>query len=534
MSIKRRNFIGGGAALTAALGLGATACSVPSGAPAGGGGADGAEAAPYRIAGSDPENMIPGNTYAYYLQDLMFDTLTTIDADTGEVANLVASEVAPDETLTVWTVTLHDTWTFHDGTPVTAQSYVDAWNATAYAPNAWSGSYYMSSIVGFDELSPAEGEPTAESMSGLEVLSETELRITLVGPDGLFPYTLANPAMAPLPASAHEDYDAFNIAPIGNGPFQIDGTYEPNADFKVTAYADYPGTPPKVQAITLVPYTDQSTSFNDLLAGNVDSIYPVPAQRLAEMETNLPGKFAPSTIPNLNYLSLPTWNPQLQDVRVRQALSMAIDREALVSSILQGSAEPAFSLAPESAVGIDPEACASCAYDPEEAKRLLDEAGGIEGTLTLYATQYTNEDQVMQAIVNQLAQNLGIDVTLAMEDDTWTKLKDRKIDGPTLAYWGAYFPHVQAMVEPLFTTGAPGNAAGYENPEIDELVELGATQEGEEAIATYQQAAELALADLQVIPLYYGVYTAAWGDRLETVPTGPGGYGDLSQMVPAS
>lgn len=533
MSIKRRNFIGGGAALTAALGLTATGCSVPSGEPAGG--PDGGEGStePYRIAGSDPESMIPGNSYAYYLLDLMFDPLTAIDAETGEVVNLVASEVTPDETLTVWTVTLHDTWTFHDGTPVTAQSFVDAWNATAYAPNAWFGSYYMSSIAGFDELSPAEGDPTAETMSGLEVLSDTELRITLIGPDGLFPYTLANPAMAPLPAVAHEDYAAFNTAPIGNGPFQIDGTYEPNADFKVTAYADYTGTAQKVQAITLAPYTDYSTAFNDLLAGNIDSIYPVPPQRLEEMEANLPAQFAPSTIPNLNYLSLPTWNPQLQDVRVRQALSMAIDREALVGSILQGAAEPAYSLAPASAVGIEADACTACAYDPEGAKKLLEEAGGIEGTLTLYATQYTNEDQVMQAIVNQLSQNLDIDVTLAMEDDTWTKLKDRTLDGPTLAYWGAYFPHVQAMVQPLFTTGAPGNAAGYENAELDELVELGATQEGDEAIATYQQAAELALSDLRVIPLYYGVYTAAWGDRLESVPTGPSGYADLSQMVPA-
>lgn len=533
MSIKRRNFIGGGAALTAALGLAGTACSVPSGVPAEEGGADVGE--PFRIAGSDPENMIPGNTYAYYLQNLMFDTLTTIDPDSGEVVNLVASEVTPDEDLTVWTVTLHDSWTFHDGTPVTAQSFVDAWNATAYAPNAWANSYYLSSVVGYADLNPTDGsDPAAETLEGLEVLSETELRITLTGPDGLFPYTLANPAMAPLPDSAHEDYTAFNDAPIGNGPFQIQGTYEPNADYELLAYEDYAGTAPTVQAITMVPYTDYSTAFNDLLADNIDSIYPVPAQRLDEMQSNLPDSYAPSTIPNLNYLSLPTWNPQLEDLRVRQALSMAIDRESLVESILQGSAEPAYSLAPESAVGIEPEACVSCAYDPEEAKRLLDEAGGIDGTLTLYATQYTNEDQVMQAIVNQLSQNLGIDVTLSMEDDTWTKLEERAIDGPTLAYWGAYFPHVQAMVQPLFTTGAPGNAAGYENPEVDELVATGATQEGDEAIATYQQAAELALSDLQVIPLYYGVYTAAWGDRLESVPTGPAGYGDLSQMVPAS
>lgn len=535
MTLKRRSLISGGAALTAALGLTTTACSVPTGSPSGGGGGGTESQEPFRIAGSDPESMIPGNSYAFYLQTLMFDTLTSIDPETGEVVNLVASDVSPNEDLTQWTVTLHDNWTFHDGTPVTAQSYADAWNATAHASNAWENGHYLAEIVGYEKLSPSDGsEPSSESMSGLEILSDHEMRITLKGPNGLFPYTLANPAMGPLPEVAHADYQAFNEQPIGNGAFKIEGIYEPNADYHLVAYEGYAGTAPNVQAITFVPYTDYSTAFNDLLAGNMDAVYPVPAQRLGEMQSKLPGRFAPSTIPNLNYLALPTWNPQLEDVRVRKALSMAIDRQALVDSILQGSAEPAYSLAPDSAVGIVPDVCTSCTYDPEAAKRLLDEAGGVEGTLTLYATQYSNEDQVMQAIVNQLSQNLGIDVTLKMVDDSWQKLQDEELEGPTLAYWGAYFPHIQAMVQPLFTTGAPGNPSKYSNPEVDELVELGATQEGDEAVVTYQKAAELALADLRSIPLYYGVYTAAWGDRIATVPVGPNGYGDLGQIEPAS
>lgn len=519
------------AAAATATAIGLAACS-PSGDAAESTAGDGAAVSsePLQVAGSDPENMIPGNSYAFYLQQLMFDPLMQLDQESGEVVPLVAESVETDDQQT-WTITLHDDWTFHNGEPVTAQSYADAWNATAYAPNAWVNNSYFTSFEGYDALNPAEGDPTAEELSGVEVLSDTELTVTLTAPNGLFPYTLANPALAPLPEVAFEDFAAFNEQPVGNGAFQIEGTYEPAATYSVVAYPDYAGTAPTVGAIDMIPYTDYSTAFNDLLAGNLDTVYPVPEQRLAEMQSNLDGQYERSTIPNLNYFAMPVWDERFEDPRVRQAISMAIDRESLATTILSGAAEPAYSMAPESAVGARADACEACVFDPEGARALLEEAGGFEGELVLYGTQYSLEDQVLQAVANQLSQNLGIKATFSLDPESYQKFKDGELDGPTLAYWGAYFPHIEAMVQPLYASSGAGNITNYDNDELDALLAEGNTLGGDEAIERYQKAEDIALADMHVVPLYFGVYTAAWGDTIESVPTGPNGYGNLGQTV---
>lgn len=504
---------------------GDTSSSTTGGPAAGGSGGDA-----LRVASSDPENMIPGNSYAFYLQQLMFDPLTRLDAETGEVVPLVAESVESDDQKE-WTVVLREGTTFHDGEKVTAQSYADAWSATAYAPNAWVNSSYFTNIEGYGDLNPTEGDPTTDKLSGVEVVSDTELKITLVEPNGLFPYTLANPALAPLPSVAFDDFEAFNKKPVGNGAFQIDGEYTPASTYKVKAYPDYQGEKPKVQAIDMIPYTDRSTAFNDLLAGNLDTVYPIPAQRLKEMESKLAGKFSQATIPNLNYFAMPMWDKRFEDPRVREAISMAIDRESITSTILAGNAAPAFSMAPESAVGARPDTCTACSFDPEGAKKLLEEAGGFEGQLVLYGSQYTLEDQVLQAISNQLSTNLDIEVTMKLDPEAYNKFREQDVDGPTLSYWGSYFPHIEAMVEPLFSPNGAGNITGYDNPEVTSLLKEGNATSGEDAIGFYQEAEDIALKDMYIIPLYFGVYTAAWGDRVESVPTGPNGYGNLGQTV---
>lgn len=507
-----------------------TVALVLAGCASGGSTSDDSTEKPLRVAGADPENMIPGNSYAFYLQQLMFDPLMQIDPESGEVIPLVAESVQTEDQQT-WTVTLHDDWTFHNGDPVTAQNYADAWNSTAFGPNAWVNNSYFTIFEGYEALNPAEGEPTAEELSGVEVLSDTELQIALTAPNGLFPYTLANPALGPLPEVAFEDFAAFNSAPVGNGAFQIDGTYAPAATYSVVAYDGYAGIEPRIGAIDMIPYTDYSTAFNDLLAGNLDTVYPVPGQRLTEMEANLPNNFARSTIPNLNYFAMPMWDERFEDVRVRQAISMAIDRQALVDTILAGAAAPATSMAPESAVGARGDSCEACVFDPEGAKALLEEAGGFDGQLVLFGTQYTFEDQVLQAVANQLSQNLGIDATFRLDPESYANFEAQEIDGPTLAYWGAYFPHIQAMVEPFYSSSGAANITGYQNAEFDALLSEGNGLSGDEAIQRYQQAEDMALSEMYVLPLYFGIYTAAWGHDIESVPTGPNGYGNLGQTI---
>jgi oligopeptide transport system substrate-binding protein len=139
----------------------------------------------------DPENpLIPGNTTETeggQVVDTLWTGLVTYDPDTSEATFDGVAESIESEDQTTWTVTLKDGWTFHDGTPVNAQSYVDAWNWTANSANAAGNSYFFANIEGYDDLqAPVDpvteeptGEPAAQEMSGLEVVSDTEFTITL-------------------------------------------------------------------------------------------------------------------------------------------------------------------------------------------------------------------------------------------------------------------------------------------------------------------------------------------------------------------
>ena len=87
---------------------------------------------------------------------------------------------------TVWTIKIKPGWTFHNGEPVTAQSYIDAWNKTAYGPNAWADNGELSDVVGYPALNPASGKPTTKVLSGLKALNATTIQVRLIHPHSQF------------------------------------------------------------------------------------------------------------------------------------------------------------------------------------------------------------------------------------------------------------------------------------------------------------------------------------------------------------
>ena len=120
-------------------------------------------------------NFAPGGTGGSNIDYAVWTPLTTIEAGTGELVPGVAEEWTTDDQKT-WTITLQDGWTFHDGSPVTAQPFVDSWNSTATAANALNGNAPMNIIEGYDEMNPAEGEPSATELSGLNAVDEPRWR----------------------------------------------------------------------------------------------------------------------------------------------------------------------------------------------------------------------------------------------------------------------------------------------------------------------------------------------------------------------
>jgi oligopeptide transport system substrate-binding protein len=243
----------------------------------------------------------------------LFTGLYSFDKESGElIFNGVGESIESDDDQ-VWTITLKDGWTFHDGTAVTAQSFADAWNWAAYGPNAAQNNYFFSGMEGYDALnpSPAEGEteapePETDQLSGLEVVDDLTLQVTLSAPFAQFPLQLLYNAFNPLPEAFFDmGPDEFGEAPIGNGPFMIEGTWEHDVQIVTTAYDGYAGDAPQVDGITYKIYSQDTTGYNDVRSGALDIIDTIPTAEIPAAQSEFGDRYFEEATSSFNYLGFP-------------------------------------------------------------------------------------------------------------------------------------------------------------------------------------------------------------------------------------
>ena len=322
----------------------------------------------------EPESLIPqvnAETCGSQVLNGLFTALIQFDADDQLV--MAVAESIESEDNTNWTVTLREGYTFHDGTPVTAQSFVDAWNWAAYAPNGAGNNYFMGpfgvNIVGYDELNPVEGDPTAEEMSGLVVVDDRTFTVELGAPFSEFPITLGYNAFYPLPESFFADSEAFNDAPVGNGPYMMDGQWEHDVGINLIRYEDYAGTPGNADAVEFRIYANLDTSYRDVQAGNLD-IGDVPSDQIEAGKAEFGDRFLEVPSSSFSYIGLPLYDPAFENPDVRKAFSMAIDREAIIEAIFFNTLVPADDFASPVVQGYREGACGeACTFDPKRRRR---------------------------------------------------------------------------------------------------------------------------------------------------------------------
>jgi oligopeptide transport system substrate-binding protein len=466
-------------------------------------------------------NLTPGSSGSSYVDYAVFTPLTQIDSGTGELVNAVA-ESLESEDQRVWTIRLKDGWTFHDGSPVTAQSFADSWNATADPANAMSGNFAVSIFEGYAEMNPTEGKATAKTLSGVKVVDDLTLEVTLNEPNALLPHMLASSTFAPLPESALADLKNFGTHPVGNGPYMLrDGGWKTgDQDIYLKAYEDYAGEPAKTDEVDLRVYQDTGTVYTDFQAGTVD-LALLDGSDLADAKASYDGQVVDVQFPAVVYLGFPLYDKRFANPEVRKAISMAINREAIVDSLLQGLAVPATGLAPETLVGAGDVECSSCMYEPDTARQMLEAAGGWDGPMTLYTYQDPTNERVLEGIANQIRTTLGVeDVQFkALEiGQLYEKFAAKSSDGPSLAYAGASYPHIYAMADQMLRTGAFLNITGYDEQEFNALLdEAASASELDKTTELTQQAVETALEATPIAPLYWPQGGLAHAENLSNV-----------------
>lgn len=527
-----------------AIALAATACGGDdngSGQAGTGSGEDGGSDI-VRASWGDPQNPLePANTNEVQggkVLDMIFRGLKRYNPETGQAEDEVAESIETEDQQN-FTVTVEEGWTFSDGTPVTAESFVDAWNYGAHIDNNQINAYFFQFIEGYDEVHPEEegAEATADTMSGLEVVDERTFTVRLTEPFSLWPDTLGYAAYAPLPESFFEDHEAWLAKPVGNGPYMID-SYSRSQSMRLVKNEDYAGEDEaQNDGVELRVYTDNNTAYTDLQAGNLDLIDDIPASQLQNAEGDLGDRYINEPAGIIQTVSFPLydedWAGTGEDiVKVRQGLSMAINREQITDRIFAGTRTPATDFTSPvlgSEGGYDEDLCGEiCEYDPERAKELIEEGGGLPGgTVTLTSNVDTGSHrQWMDAACNSI--NNALEDTRACTvnpvptfADFRNQITGESMTGMFRTGWQMDYPLIQNFLQPIFYTNASSNDSGYSSEEFDRLIDEANAAESDEAIDLFQQAQEVLLEDMPAIPLWYQNGTAGHSERVSDVKLNP-------------
>ena len=517
-------------AAVAAWALLVTGCSGRSGGSAGEAEPKGqGEAGEFSIGIIEPEHLLPPTTNAtndMQVLLVLFTGLVEYDARTAEPVNAMAESITSSDQQT-WTIRIKEGWTFHDGEPVTARSFVDAWNFGAYAPNAAGNASSYAKIAGYDDL---QGDPTAtppvsprtKAMSGLAVVDDTTFTVRLKEPFSQFPLTLGFQAFYPLPRVALADPKAFEEAPVGNGPYRMDGRWRHDEGIRVKRFTGYQGRPAAAETIDFKIYVKKDTAYRDFQAGALDIATELPAEEIAGARRDNGERYVEQQSSGLNYLGFPLYQPAFQRKEIRQAISLAIDRKAIVDAIYGGEKEPARSIVFPRLPGARTDACGLCTLDVPRAQQLLARAGGwTGGALHIWFATGRDHEASMEAVANQLRRHLGItDVKFDTPEfaEFFSAVKAHKVNGLFRLNWLMDYPSPQAYLQPLFSSTSSSNRAGYANPEVDALIAEGDRAPSIEAgLRSYQAAEDLILDDMPVIPLWFGKNQAVHSERVDDV-----------------
>ncbi|MFB7465485.1 ABC transporter substrate-binding protein [Streptomyces sp. NPDC056224] len=519
------------AACAVAVALTATACGGDS--DGGGGGGEGAGIV--SSSWGDPQNPLePANTNEVQggkVLDMLFRGLKRYDAKTGAAVNMLAEKFETTDSQN-FTITVKDGWKFSNGEPVTAQSFVDAWNYGADVRNKQNNSPFFSDIVGYQDVHPATGEPTAKTMKGLVVTGPNTFTVALKQKFSTWPETLGYQAFSPLPKAFFTDHAGWLAKPVGNGPYMVD-SYTKGTGMKLRAWDAYPGTD-KAQngGVDLKVYTDNNTAYTDLISGNLDLVDDVPAQQLKNVKNDLGDRYINQPALIIQTLTFPLYDPQWSKPgteKVRQGISRAINRDEITKQIFQEtrtSAKDWTSPALGEKGGFSATVCGdACVYDPAEAKKLIQEGGGLPGgkvTLTSNVDTGSHRDW-MDAVCNSINNALGEGPVCTVNPvgtfaDFRNQQSSYKLTGPFRSGWQADYPLIQNFLQPLYYTDASSNYGKFSNPEFDKLVDQ-ANQESDasKAIATFQESEKILAEQMPSIPLWYQNGSAGYSERLTDV-----------------
>lgn len=463
--------------------------------------------------GSEPATLDPHKATGTWESRILSDAFMglTQDDPEGEPIPGMAErwEVSADGL--VWTFHLREAY-WSDGVPVSADDFVFSLRRIMLPETASEYASLLYFIAGAKAVN--EGAAPPETL-GARAINPRTLEITLVHPAPYLPEVAKHQTMFPVPKHLVERLGDAWVQPqniVSNGPYVIDawrlGDYvklSKNPRF-------YEADQVCVDQVYFYPTTDATSAERRVRRGELDVNFDIQSNRVAFLREQIPDYVRTHTYLGVTYLAFNSNVPELQDVRVRQALSMAVDREFITQKLLRGGQEPAYTFVPPGVADYTPPPPPEWAAWPLErrqaqARRLLAEAGYGPGNPLRLEIKHRNspDPTLFMPAVQADWKEIGVQVSLAQNETQIAYAAYRARDFQIAdAGWVADYNDAMSFLYLNQSTTGSQNYGDYKNPRYDELLALADNEPDAARRAGYlAQAEAIVLRDAPIVPVYF-------------------------------
>jgi len=444
------------------------------------------------VTGFDPHDTT--DTLSYSIQSGIFERLFQFDSKMA-VIPVLATDYTSNADATEFTINLRHDVTFQDGTPFNAAAVKINLDRLANPANKLKRNSLFSMIKSVDVLTPYQ------------------VKITLNKPFGAMINTLAHPSAvmhSPASLKQYPNEQDLSVHPVGTGPFKF-VEWQQGKDVRLVKFDNYwqKGWP-KVDSVTLYPTPEDSTQVAKLKSGGVEAVYPLPSDLVDTVKSDPKLDISQNPGIYLYYIAFNTQKKEFSDVRVRQAINYAVDRNLWLKVGFAGMGSPSTSPLPKNVQFYQKQSTPDYSYNIAKAKELMKEAGYEKGfDVEMWSSNKTDRIRSAQFLKQQLSL-IGVRVKLVPMDSgtlnqrLWSTPKpaDAKVE-MYYGAWSASTGDADWALRPLFATESwiPSayNVSYYSNKQVDAAITAGLqTADIEKRTAAYADAQKLLWADAPV------------------------------------
>lgn len=475
----------------------------------------------------DPASLDPANfndELAVKVGKEIFDGLVDFDYRTNRIVPAHAERWDVKDNR-VFTFYLRKGTRFSNGKEVTAEDFKYSFERLLDPATAAKDAFILENVKGAEDRLAGKTKDT----EGIKVIDKYTLQITLDRPNAGFIYRLTHPGAAVVDKDIIEKnskaFAATGAGPellVGSGPFKL-AQWKPNNIIKLVRNDDYYGTKAYLDEVDFRVIPDETTTLNEFRAGNIDIIERIPPGQNNLVKKEFPGQTFTGAIWGIEFYGFNLHEAPFKDnVKLRQALNYAIDRQGIIDAVLEGNGLLATSLLPPGMTKYQ-EQIDGYTYDPAKAKALLAEAGypggrGLGEVELTYNTRETNQ-KIAEAVQ---AQWKAIGFRTKLKPLPLPEFRQEIENGSFSIFrlgWTADYPEPDSILFPLFSSQAE-NIFGYANSKVDRLLNQAlVTGEDSRRAQLYREAEQQIIDDAPAVVMFYPATEYLKGKNIQGIVT---------------